>query len=251
MHSSRPSVILVSHGSGLSETAQDAAIDHAAELRRRDRYDHVGLCFLSLTDKAPMLPSGAVYLVPLFMSGGYFVKTRIPELFGLEQGQRQEAQRQVFQCEALGTDPALADVVSAMVGEVVAAANCNRGEIHLLLVAHGSSKSPASREAARMQQRTLMARQEFADVSVAFLSEPPFLESWLREQPDTGAPLVIVGLFSADGPHAAIDVPEILHIWQKETGGRRFVCYLGAVGPRPEIADLIECSIARCAAREG
>ena len=251
MHSSRPSVILVSHGSGLSETAQDAAIDHAAELRRRDRYDHVGLCFLSLTDKAPMLPPGAVYLVPLFMSGGYFVKTRIPELFGLEQGQRQEAQRQVFQCEALGTDPALADVVSVMAGEAARDAGYDRAAVHLLLVAHGSGKSPASREAARMQQRTLMARQEFAVVSGAFRSEPPFLESWLREQPDTGAPLVIVGLFSADGPHAAIDVPEILHIWQKETGAPRFIRYLGAVGPRPEIVDLIESSIARCAAREG
>lgn len=226
-------------------------MDHAIALRASGRYDHVGLSFLSLEEKAPLLPPGDVYLMPLFMSNGYFVKARIPEMFGLEHGRRQETQRNVFQCEPLGTDPSLANVISVMAGEVIQKADYDKRAIHLLLVAHGSGKSPASREAARMQQQALASRREFADVSIAFLSERPYLDKWLREQRDVKTPLVVVGLFSANGPHATVDVPEILHIWQKETSVMRFVRYAGAVGPRPEIVGLIEQSIDRCAARYG
>jgi len=246
MVSSPPSVILVAHGSGISRDAEAAALEHARSLRDSGRYGQVEVCFLSRAEEtAPPVPPGDVFLVPLFMSSGYFVATRIPALFGLEGRLRVGEEGRLFLCDALGEDPALADILSMVGREAAAEMGAGAAAAHLLFVAHGSGKSPASRLAAERHRLALEARREFAAVSLAFLSEPPYLADWLRAEGDAAGPLVVVGLFSADGPHAAVDVPEILHIWQRETGGLRRVHYTGAIGPRPEIAGLIERSIAR------
>lgn len=258
MMPSRPSILLVAHGATSSGEAEAAARDHARRLAASGRYREVSLCFLSNEEVAPTLPPGDVFIVPLFMSRGYFVETRIPALFGLDSGAlvrrvhlRTDAAGRLFFCEAIGEDPMLAGILAAMGREAAAAMNVAASDLHILLIAHGSASSSASREAAEQQRQALVEGREFAAVSLTYLSEPPHLAVWLREEGARGAhgaALAAIGVFAANGPHAGEEIPAILESWREESGTARRISYLGAVGARPEITDLIERSIARAAA---
>ncbi len=243
----RPSVLIVAHGSSVSDDAQEAAKQHALTLQQSNRYGKIDVCFLVKDHSPPKLPSGEVFLLPFFMSNGYFVTRRIPELFELKDGRRICADRQLYQCDALGIDPELAGIISSMARDVCAEQGYAPADIHLGLVAHGSEKSTASAEATYLQQKAIDSVQEFAHVSAAFLNEAPFLGQWLQDQPEDGPPLVLIGLFAAEGPHATEDVPGAIAKWQEETGSTLPAHYAGAVGTRPEIVRLIQQSISRCA----
>ena len=243
---SRPSVILVAHGSSVSDDAHEAAVRHALTLRQSNRYGIVDVCFLATQKNLPNLPKGEIFLLPFFMSNGYFVAKRIPELFGLENGHRIEPDWHLYQCEALGTDPELADIIVTMGEEICRDQSDDPKQAHLVLVAHGSEKSRASSEATYLQQKAVLVKKKFAAVSVAFLNERPYLEDVLAEQGD-GLPFILVGLFAADGPHATEDVPAAISAWRAKSGSPVNAHYAGAVGVRPEIVRLIQHSISRCA----
>jgi sirohydrochlorin cobaltochelatase len=245
----RPSVLIVAHGSSVSDDARDAAKQHALTLQQSNRYGRVHPFFLVGSQAAPDLPTGEVFLLPFFMSNGYFVSRRIPEVFGLEDGRRISADRQIFQCDALGIDPELAEIISVMAREVCLEQDYAAADIHLVLVAHGSEKSQASAEATYLQRSVVEQTNEFGQVSSVFLNQAPFLEQWLEEQPESGRPLILVGLFAADGPHAMEDVPGAINRWREKTGNCQPAHYAGAIGTRPEIVRLIQHSITRCAAK--
>ena len=249
MSPTRPSVIIVAHGSSVSDNARDAAMQHAMTLQQSNRYGEVISYFLIGSQTVPDLPKGEVFLLPFFMSNGYFVTRRIPELFELEQGRRIHPDRQIFQCDALGIDPELAGIISSMAREICTGRDYSPADVHLVLVAHGSEKSRASAEATSLQKKTVERANEFTKVSAVFLNEAPFLDKWLAEQPEDGPPLVLIGLFAADGPHATEDVPGAITRWREGTGSRLPADYAGAIGARPEIVRLIQHSITRCAAK--
>jgi sirohydrochlorin ferrochelatase len=74
----------------------------------------------------------------------------------------------------------------------------------VLLVAHGSSKDDASRQAALAVATEIEREGRFAGVETAFLEEPPFLDEALRTVP---GPAVVIGLFVGEGMHGGEDLP--------------------------------------------
>ena len=245
MITSRPSLLIIGHGSTISDAAHEAALQHAVTLRQSNRYGVIDVCFLTRAAEIPELPPGEIFLLPLFMSDGYFVATRIPEVFGLVNGQRLEEDRQLYLCDALGVDPELSDIIADMGVSICRKNGYNPKETHLLLVAHGSEKSSASAEATRLQQRAVERKQLFAGISSAYLNEPPFLEDGVTDTAVAGRPIILVGLFAAEGPHAAEDVPNALKKWAERGAEMRDVHYAGVVGVQPQIVRLIQLSITR------
>lgn len=77
----RPSVLIIAHGSSVSEEAHEVAERHAITLRQSKRYGTVKVCFIVELDKMPDMPNGEIFLLPFFMSGGIFVKKRFPIYF--------------------------------------------------------------------------------------------------------------------------------------------------------------------------
>lgn len=248
MHPSRPSLLIIAHGSTVSAEAHAAAAQHALTLRQSNRFGSIDVCFLTETDTLPALPLGEVYLLPFFMSNGYFVRRRIPELFGLINGRKVEKDRVVFQCDALGIDPELSEIIATMGVEACIQGALKPENVNLVLVAHGSEKSKASAEATYFQQRAVEESKLFGDVSCVFLNEVPKLESWLIKNTDDVRPKILVGLFTAEGPHAMKDVPEGIDRAQRRLTAPQIIHYSGVVGTRPEIVKLIQDSITRCAA---
>ncbi|MCR9213270.1 MAG: hypothetical protein NXI13_06095 [Proteobacteria bacterium] len=241
----RPSVVIVGHGSSLSDGAHDAALQHAMTLRQSNRYGSVEVRFLAKQTEKTVLPKGEVFLLPFFMSDGFFVKNRIPAEFELVDGARLEEDRHLFLCDALGVDPELAEIIGTMGQEICRHKGWKPLNTHLLLIAHGSEKSPASEKATLLQQKAVEKRELFRSVSSSFLNQSPSLPEVLGELGQLSGPIVIVGLFAAEGPHATEDVPAEIARWRERRQDHADVEYAGVVGIRPEIVKLIQHSISR------
>ncbi|HSM19375.1 MAG TPA: CbiX/SirB N-terminal domain-containing protein, partial [Hyphomicrobiales bacterium] len=109
------------------------------------------------------------------------------------------------------------------------------GKTHLLLVAHGSSKSGESARAARAVAEKVAKLSDFVSVDVAFLEEEPFLDDALSGMP---GPAVVLGLFAGDGLHAGEDLPATV-----AKSGRRDIVLCGPIAAEPALVDLLEKAI--------
>jgi len=247
MKPTRPSLVIIGHGSSSSGEAEEAVLAHAETLRLSNRFGSVLTHFLTRGAEIPELPEGEVFLLPFFMSGGFFVNIKIPDLFNLEGLELHEETRTLYQCEALGLDPELSDILQSMAQEICRDMGKPASEVEIVLVAHGSSKSSASSEAAELQVRALREKRRFGSVSNAYLEESPHIASVVKTLLEEGRNVVCLGLFAADGPHAVDDVPEeinrAIEKCRPEMGGS--VHYAGVVGTRPEVVRLIQDSISR------
>ena len=247
----RPSVMIIAHGSSVSEDAHEVAEQHALTLRQSKRYGSVKVCFIVELDKMPDMPNGEIFLLPFFMSGGFFVNKKIPSLFRLIDGRRIEHERIILQCDALGLDPELSGIIINMGLEACEQMSQNPENIHLVLVAHGSEKSTASAEATHLQQLAVEKGSVFGEVSSVFLNEEPELAQWLISHSDDVRPKILIGLFAAEGPHAMEDVPAGIRRAKDAIPRSQTIQYAGIVGARPEIVKLVQDSITRCAATNG
>ncbi|MBE7636488.1 hypothetical protein GUA87_06490 [Sneathiella sp. P13V-1] len=252
---SRPSLIIVGHGSSTSSAAEEAANEHAITLRQSRRFGSVLTHFIQKGKGLPPLPDGEVFILPFFMSDGFFVNRKIPELFDLVGGERRSARQHITLCDAIGMDPELADIIDGCAAEVRQRHRIFTKDLGLLLVAHGSTKNSASRDAAVKQQQAVQTRNIADCVEVAFLEEPPSIEECLVRLGKTYKHIVMIGLFSANGPHATEDVAEAICRFERKIGSndtaRPALYYQGAIGVRPEIVRLIQNSISRKAAAVG
>jgi len=247
MKPTRPSLLIIGHGSSSSKEAEDAVLAHALTLRQSNRFGNVLTYFLTEGATLPVLPEGEVFILPFFMSDGFFVQEKIPSLFNLEEFERHEKNRSIYQCDALGVDPELSTVLKAMASEASVKISKNTAEVSLVLVAHGSSKSAASADAAQLQAQTLRQTTNFRSISTAFLEETPSIGDELNRLLETKENVVCLGLFAADGPHGGDDVPNAIEETLETRAGDEgaIVYYAGVAGTRPEIVRLIQNSISR------
>ena len=247
---SRPSLIIVGHGSSSNSAAEIAVEEHAITLRQSRRFGAVLTHFVQKGSNLPPLPNGELFILPFFMSDGFFVRKKIPSIFGLIDGERHSGDRHLVQCDAIGIDPELSQIIDTCVSEVRERKEIRKDNIALLLVAHGSSKSTASREAALLQQEIARRKNIAATVEVAFLEEAPSIEDSLAQLSKRFDHVVIIGLFSANGPHATDDVTQAIDTFKNSEKVPLIqsvteIYYTGAIGVRPEIVRLIQNSISR------
>ncbi len=250
MKPTRPSIVLIGHGSSNDQAAETALKEHAITLRQSNRYGTVLCHFLASDEPVPDLPMGEVYLLPFFMSDGYFVQQKIPDIFGLQNGEVISEDRQIYQCEAIGVDPSLSRIFKNMADEICRTNSYKEEDVAVLIVAHGSTKSSASREAAILQARHLTEQGGFLSVGTAFLEEEPSVAGWLKTNKLPDGPMIVLGMFAAEGPHAMSDVPEQIALAitngdfasEKQAGP---LIYAGVVGTRPEIIRLIQESVSK------
>ncbi len=172
-----------------------------------------------------------VYVVPALMCAGRHTLQELPRVLGLCGEIEAAALPTLRICPPLGLHPALVRLVAARACEALARNGWASGQASVLLVAHGSRTSVASRRAAELQAARLRSQGTFKAVSTAFLEEKPYLPDALASLP---GPLVVVGLFAAPGIHADQDVTRML-----AESRRTDVDYLGAIGADADIPDVI------------
>ena len=250
-------LVIVGHGSTLNAHSSTPAFLHAEEIRKRGLFGEVVSTFWkeepSMREVFHMLEADEVYVVPDFISEGYFTKEIIPRELRLEDNQRSSTVfgKQVRYCDPVGIHPAMTGLLEKRAREV--APEAPPSETTVIIVGHGTGMNGNSAKAIQAQvERLKDSDLGFSDVIEAYMEEPPFITDW---QKLTSTPNVIVlPFFVADGLHSYQDIPEMLGMASRPAPGpegpsiekivpavidgrRLYLSY--AIGSDPKMADII------------
>lgn len=181
----------------------------------------------------------SVFVFPLFMSEGYFTSTAIPARLGLNEADSTARRGDVLLLPPLGVLPGLTARIEAFALAYAAKNGLSPGEHCLLLLGHGSTKTPRARASIDAHRRALAGRTQFAGVTAAYLEEPPFIADVVAASPRG---LLAVGMFAGAGLHGGEDATALLRT-------KPDAHYAGPVVADSGIVDLIAATVAAAAGR--
>ncbi len=247
-------LIIAGHGSTMNPDSSTPTQEHAQTLRERGIFREVHSCFWkeepSFREIFRMVESRTVYVVPNFISEGYFTRKVIPREMELSGFLTERDGRTIYYCEPVGNHPHMTEALLHRAREV--APGIPPAETSLMIVGHGTDLNDNSAQAAKEQVRRIKALGEYAEVISAYMEEPPLIADWFKisSQPH----VVVVPFFIADGLHSYQDIPVLLGIESEpgpaasemdvfrhnphEMHGRKLY-YGSAIGTDPCIADVI------------
>jgi sirohydrochlorin cobaltochelatase len=261
-------LVLFGHGSTVDDASATPVYQHVAELRRRGCFSEVREAFWKqeprIADVIATLHTPRVFLVPLFISEGYFTEEVIPLALGFRDPGRVEfsrtqrrAAQTIFYCRPVGTDDSLTDVLLARAREIVEKFPFPRApepkDTTLFVAGHGTLQNDNSRKAIERQVDLVRARDLYAGVHAVFLDEEPRISDCYQIAESRN--IVVVPFFISDGLHVRQDIPIMLGeperlvqqrvrdsspTWRNPTERKqRLVWYAHAIGSEPGIADVI------------
>jgi sirohydrochlorin cobaltochelatase len=209
-------LLIVAHGSTVNPDSSAPTLAHAAEIRRRKLFRDVECAFWkeepSLRDAIFLFDPESiseVYVVPNFISEGYFTQTVVPRELELNDRITKRSNGQIWRyCEPVGNHPLMTQLLLTRAQHV--APNAAPAETSLLIVAHGTDLNENSAVAAKREAERIRALGEYAAVLNVYMEEPPLVSDWrkLTETPN----VVVVPFFISDGLHSYEDIPRLIGI---------------------------------------
>jgi sirohydrochlorin cobaltochelatase len=260
-------LLIIGHGSTVNGDSGGTVHQHAAELRQRGIFADVRVAFFKIEPRiGPALAdirTPRIFVVPLFVSEGYFTRQAIPCELGLPAGSQDIMpctvrinDRDVIYCHPVGTHPLMTEIILA---RAAAALGCSPSTLSpqpstaLVIAGHGTALNPDSRKSIERQVELIAARNLFAEVHPAFLEETPRI----AEIPHfVQAPrIIVVPFFMSDGLHVCEDIPVLLGEAEPIVQARlqagewpwvnpttiagKAIFYTPGVGSEPGLADVI------------
>ena len=243
-HWREAALLIAGHGSDRAPASADAATRHAAAIAERGLFAECAAGFLKggvpLDGALAALRAPVVYIVPHFMSAGYFVQTRIPEALDLDGRETARAGRSLRLTDPLASSPALSTLMMERAYEAAAAGQIDPKAATFVVVGHGSTKSPASSRSTREHAARTIGQRKFAKVVTAFLEQPPDAAETIGA---LDGPAVVTGFFAAEGFHGDQDMRDIMGLGPGETRTTTRTgdpaVYTGAIGADPAVADIL------------
>ncbi len=261
-------LVLVGHGSTLNAESSAPTYQHADELRRRGVFGQVIECFWKLEPGIAGVLRGVfasrVFIVPLFISEGYFTEQVIPRELGLSDGERTDFARvqkrggqKLYYCGPVGTHESMTEVILARARGIVQKFpfpfEPKPEETALFVAGHGTGNNENSRRAIERQVEIIRGRGVYREVHPVFMEEEPRVGDCY--QMASVRNMVMVPFFISDGLHSYEDIPEMLGeprkavkeryasgqpTWRNPTErqGKR-LWYCASVGTEAHIADVI------------
>ncbi len=264
-------LVLIGHGSTLNAESADPTIFHADGLRRRGVFAEVLTGFWKEHPTLAGVLRGAftprVFVVPLFISDGYFTEQVIPRELGFcRNGQTdfprvQERDGQRFHyCGPVGTHARMAEVILARAREVVerfpgspAERPPAESETALFIAGHGTGNNENSRKAIEQQAAKIASMGRYAETYSVFMEEAPKIGDCFAMA--AASNLVMVPFFISDGLHSYEDIPVMLGEPEVEVQARlksgrptfpnpgnrqgKRIWYSQGIGTEPLLADVI------------
>jgi sirohydrochlorin cobaltochelatase len=209
-------LLIVGHGSTVNPDSSAPTLAHAAEIRRRNIFADVACAFWkeepSLRDAIFLFDPESVrevYVVPNFISEGYFTQTVIPRELELNSRVTKRPNGQIWKyCDPVGNHSSMTDLILHRAREV--APGIDLRETSLLIVAHGTDLNENSAAAAKREAEKIRALGKYAAVLNVYMEEPPLVSDWqqLTKTPN----VIVVPFFISDGLHSYEDIPVLLGI---------------------------------------
>jgi sirohydrochlorin cobaltochelatase len=213
---SSSALLIVAHGSTVNPDSSAPTLAHATEIRSRKVFVDVECAFWkeepSLRDALFLFDPESireVYVVPNFISEGYFTQTVIPRELELNGRLTKRPSGQIWKyCRPVGNHSMMTELLLKRAGEI--AQDVNPAKTTLLIVAHGTDLNENSAVAAKREAENIRGLGKYAEVLNVYMEEPPLVSDWrkLTKTPN----VVVVPFFISDGLHSYEDIPVLLGI---------------------------------------
>jgi sirohydrochlorin cobaltochelatase len=268
MPAATSALLIVGHGSTMNPDSSAPTLAHAVEIRRRHIFAEVTCAFWkeepSLRDALfsfddPVIKD--VYVVPNFISEGYFTQTVIPRELELDGRITKRANGQIWKyCEPVGNDPAMTELLLKRAQEIAPEAPTR--STTLIIAAHGTDLNENSAVAAKREAEKIRELGRYAAVLNLYMEEAPLITDWMKLTETKN--VVVVPFFISDGLHSYQDIPVMLGIVPGHSAlnssaaargqvfrqnpykiDNRLVYYASAIGTEPQLADIMIKRVAR------
>jgi len=234
----KTALLIVAHGSTVNPDSSAPTLAHAAEIRRREVFADVECAFWkeepSLRDALFLFDPESireVYVVPNFISEGYFTQTVVPRELELDGPITTRSNGQIWRyCEPVGNHSLMTELLLKRARDV--APDAAPSETSLLIVAHGTDLNENSAVAAKREAEKIRALGKYAAVFNVYMEEAPLVSDW-RTLTKTQN-VVVVPFFISDGLHSYEDIPRLLGIKERRLSSRRKQPN-GRLGSRPSL----------------
>ena len=241
-------LVIVGHGSHLNEDSSLPVYEHAARIRERfgDGYNEVVECFWkeepSMRHVLDTVESEEVYVVPAFISEGYFTQQVIPREFGLTGPVTRKGGKTIRYAGPLGTFRGMADVILERAEDLLSGKEISAGRRALVLIGHGTEMNKNSGGVIYLNADRIKGRNLYHIVEVGFLDQDPEIGEVVENVEAEN--VVLVPVFIAEGWHTRETIPEDLGLTGEVTvkvtpSGEKTIFYGAPVGTHPSMADLI------------
>lgn len=215
-------LLLVGHGSLFGPDSAAPIHAHADRIRETEAFRQVAVAFWKeepyVWNCLHGLQTKRVFIVPFFISSGYFTDDVIPRELGIPEDKRGygrgvaiEEQTLIY-CEPVGTHAAMTEVILARANEVVSQhpfpSKPSEQATSLFVVGHGTGRNANSRTAVDEHVAKVAATNRFAEVQSVFMDEAPSVDQCWNLASKRN--LVVVPFFISEGLHTQKDIPEML-----------------------------------------
>ena len=258
-------LVVVAHGSHLNPGSSAPTYEHADTVRAAGAFEEVRTGFWkeepSLREVLRTCEADEVYVVPMFISEGYFTEQVIPRELRLEGWDVEDwdsdglsadvatytasdTGQTVHYCGPVGTHGSMTDVLVRRAESVTGDPGVGEG-FGFAVVGHGTERNENSAKAIEYHADRVRDLDRFEEVQALYMDEEPEVDDVTDffEVDD----VVVVPLFVSDGFHTQEDIPEDMGLTDDyrtgydvpaEVDGHR-VWYAGAVGTESLMADVV------------
>lgn len=211
-------LLIVGHGSTENPDSSTPYFEHADEIRHRNLFAEVHCCFWkeepSMREALYMIDADEIYVVPDFISEGYFTQEVIPRELELDGPTTEVSGKTIHYCLPVGVHPHMTDLILHRAKEV--APDCKPEKTTLIITGHGTGLNKNSTKAITDQVDLIkQSNAGYAAVIDAYMEEAPFIAKW--DELSSTENVIVVPFFIADGLHSYQDIPVLLGI-EKEVG---------------------------------
>jgi sirohydrochlorin cobaltochelatase len=255
-------LLVVGHGSTVNPDSSAPTWVHCDTIRRQGVFAEVHAAFWkeepSLRQVLYAIESREIYVVPNFISEGYFTQKVIPRELGLGPAGLEGKPvslpdgRMLRYCEPVGSHPRMTEILLRRAAQT--APGVSPSEASLVIVAHGTDLNDNSAVAAKEQVRKIRAMGLYGEVLAAYMDEAPHIQDWATLA--RGRRVIVVPFFVSDGLHSYHDIPERLGIESAASSASaaarsavfrqnphrvqgRELYYASAIGTEPLFAEVI------------
>jgi len=255
---------VLGHGTTLNDQSAAPVRQHAMELRRRKIFAEVREAFWKQEPQVitvlAEISAPRVFIVPFFISEGYFSTEVIPAELGFsfpDNLKLKTKSSELHYCRPVGSHDLMTTVILARAKEVAEQFPFPRApkpaDTTLLIAGHGTGRNANSRKAIERQVELIRGLKAYAAVGAVFMEEEPFIKGCWQTVPTKN--IIVVPFFISDGLHVAEDIPVLLGepekivkerlatgqpTWRNPTerDGKR-IWYAPSVGTEPLLAEVI------------
>ncbi|SFS71424.1 CbiX/SirB N-terminal domain-containing protein [Halostagnicola kamekurae] len=258
-------LVIAAHGSHLNPNASNPTYAHADAIRETGAFDVVRETFWKeephFREVIRTVEADEIFVVPLFISEGYFTEQVIPRELrlegwdpdlwdsdGIDASQATltagDVEKTIHYCGPVGTHDAMTDVIVGRAESVTGDPDVGEG-FGLAVVGHGTDRNENSAKAVRYHTERIREMDRFDETKALFMDEEPEVDDVTDyfESDD----IVVVPLFIADGFHTQEDIPEDMGLTDDYRNGwdvpgvvdGHRIWYTGAVGTEELMADVV------------